>query len=91
MIHKNRLFTQRGIAYLPVNQAVAINTHTLFFLSIRNNWFSTGIGETKYPDLMRNDSLTLPVRISNTDTAIFGALHGNSSKIANTLSEQMSV
>jgi len=91
MVHKNRLFTQRSIAYLPANQAVATNTHTLFFLNIGNKWFSTGIGETEYPDLMRNGSLALPVRLSDTDTAIFGALHGNSSKIANTLSEQESV
>ena len=91
MIHKNRLFTQRSIAHLPVNQAVATNTHTLFFLNIRNKGFSTGIGVTEYPDLMHNDSLALPVRTSDTDTAVFGVLHGNSSKIANTLSEQMSV
>jgi len=91
MIHKNRLFTQRGIAYLPVNQAVVTNTHTLFFLNIRNNWFGAGIGETEYPSLMHNGTRALPVRISDSNTAIFGALHGNSSKIANTLSEQVSV
>ena len=91
MIHKNRLFTQKSIAYLPVNQAVATNAHTLFFLYINNKWFSAGIGETEYLDLMRNGILARPVRFSDSNTAIFGALHENSSKIANTLSEQVSV